>query len=105
MKLQKLKRLSMIIGFNNPITNSVNNNTPEVIQEELKKLNIDGYSLNNGVGYWKSEKENNITLTVINNFTSNTNFMALIDGLYINLKKALQQEEITVIIDEVITNL
>lgn len=106
LKIKNYLKSDVIIGCNNStMTKDQTEKTITAILERLDHLNIEGASISEGLGVWQGKTEKNITLTIINNFTSDKKFKLLINELYLLLLWDLKQEEITIIYSTIQSNL
>ena len=106
MKLKNYTQAALIVGCNDAsMTQDQTAKTEAAILNALSSLKIDGASISYGLGVWKGKIEKNITVSIINNFTSGRLFSRLIDQLYIILKSELQQEDVAIIYQNIKSNL
>ena len=106
LNLKSLKRCSMMIGCNDAsMQNDQSQATKEAILKGLQDLGIDGANMSEAFGVWKGSTEKAIRLEIINNWLADDEFNDLIGQLYSYLLKELNQEEIAVTVDSVISNL
>lgn len=106
LNVKTLDRASLLIGCSSAdMASDQSEQTTAAVLDALRKFEIDGANLSQSMGIWKGSLEKSVNLTIINNFTDASEFKARISALYLYLKEALQQEEITVVIDSVLCNL